>query len=317
LTEPRPKSVAWVTGAGGLIGSHLASNPQLASTWKVIGLTRPDLDLTDSDAVTRRFRTESPSLVIHCAANSSSVECEKSPALARLQNVEATARLAELCANAQFIFLSTDLVFDGHKGGYTELDPVSPLGVYAETKVSAEQIVLTNPHHTVIRTSLNGGKSPRGNRGFDEQAWNAWSAGQTLRLFTDEFRSPIDASVTARAIAELALANVTGLYHVAGAERLSRWALGRLLATRWPELNPRLEPASLTEYRGTHARPTAPSLRQSLDTSFIPVAPLQRLAGAQSSRQALRSSNAGSPVNCRRYKLSRTEKIILRPISIS
>ncbi|HEU5071308.1 MAG TPA: SDR family oxidoreductase [Verrucomicrobiae bacterium] len=255
MTEPRPNPVAWVTGAGGLIGSHLVSTQKLASDWKVVGLTRAELDLTDADAVIRRFHAESPALVIHCAANSSSVECEKTPALARVQNVEVTARLAELCANAQFIFLSTDLVFDGRKGNYTEADSVSPLGIYAETKVAAEQIVLANPRHTIVRTSLNGGKSPKGNRGFDEQARNAWHAGQSLRLFTDEFRSPIDASVTARAIWELALANATGLFHVAGAERLSRFELGQLLAARWPELNPRIEAASLKEYHGAPRPP--------------------------------------------------------------
>jgi dTDP-4-dehydrorhamnose reductase len=255
LTDSRSKPLAWVTGAGGLIGSHLANNPQLAQRWKVIGLTRPDLDLADGESVVRRFRAESPALVIHCAANSSSVECEKSLALARVQNVEATARLAELCADVQFVFLSTDLVFDGRKGNYSELDSVSPLGVYAETKVYAEKIVLTNPRHTVIRTSLNGGKSPRGNRGIDEQARNAWSLGQTLRLFADEYRSPIDASVTAQAIAELARANAAGLYHVAGAERVSRWQLGQLLAKRFRHLNPQLEPALLSEYRGAPRPP--------------------------------------------------------------
>ncbi len=250
-----PTSVAWITGAGGLIGSHLASNPQLASSWRIVGLTRADLNLADSEAVIRRFRAESPALVIHCAANSSSVDCEKSPALARLQNVEVTARLAGLCAGVQFVFLSTDLVFDGRQGGYVETDPVNPLGVYAETKVAAEQIVLTNPRHLVVRTSLNGGVSPKRNRGIDEQARIAWTNGQTLRLFTDEYRSPIDASVTARAIWELALANVTGIFHVAGAERLSRFELGKLLAARWPELNPRIEPASLAEYRGAPRPP--------------------------------------------------------------
>jgi dTDP-4-dehydrorhamnose reductase len=251
----RRMKTAWITGAGGLIGSHLAREPKLSAAWHVIGLTRADLDLCDAGAVVERFRAESPALVIHCAANSSSVGCEQNPGLARVQNVEVTARLAELFANAQSIFLSTDLVFDGRKGNYTELDPVSPLGVYAETKVAAEQIILANPRHTVVRTSLNGGTSPKRNRGFDEQARNAWQAGQTLRLFTDEFRSPIDASVTARAIAELAIAKATGLYHVAGAERLSRFELGQLLAARWPGLNPRIEAASLKEYRGAPRPP--------------------------------------------------------------
>jgi len=102
--------------------------------------------------------------------------------------VEVTRLLAELAADVSFLFISTDLVFDGKRGWYDESSPVSPLTVYAETKVEAEQIVLQNPRHTVIRTSLNGGTSPAGNRGFNEELRRAWEAGKPTRLFVDEFR---------------------------------------------------------------------------------------------------------------------------------
>jgi dTDP-4-dehydrorhamnose reductase len=82
-----------------------------------------------------------------------------------------------------------------------------------------------------------------------------WQAGQTLRLFTDEFRSPIAAEKTARAVWELAARSQPGLYHLAGSERLSRWQIGQLLAARWPQLKPRIEPGSLKEY---HGAPRAP-----------------------------------------------------------
>jgi len=255
LTEPNPKPIAWITGAGGLIGSHLANTRKAPPGWRIIGLTRAELDLTDHAAVQRRFRAESPALVIHCAAISSTAECERDPATARRQNVEAAEQLARLCAGSKFVFLSTDLVFDGQKGNYAETDATNPLGIYAETKVEAEQRVLTHARTLVVRTSINGGRSPKRNRGFDEQAMNAWAAGQSIRLFTDEYRSPIDASVTARAIWELSLADACGLYHVAGAERFSRWELGQLLAARWPKLQPRMEPASLAEYRGAPRPP--------------------------------------------------------------
>jgi dTDP-4-dehydrorhamnose reductase len=127
--------------------------------------------------------------------------------------------------------------------------------MYAETKVAAERVMLANPKHTVIRTSLNGGTSPTGDRGFNEEMRRAWQAGQTLRLFTDEFRSPIAAEETARAIWELAARSRPGLYHVGGSERLSRWEIGQLLAARWPQLNPRIEPGSLKEYRGAPRAP--------------------------------------------------------------
>jgi dTDP-4-dehydrorhamnose reductase len=242
---------AWITGAGGLIARYLADAKTAgAAPFEIIPLTRPMLDLTDFASVERRFRAERPALVIHCAALSKSPACQASPALAKKINVEATAHLAVLAAEADFIFFSSDLVFDGRKGNYVETDPVNPLSVYAETKVLAEQIVLTNPRHTVIRTSLNSGASLKGGIAYNEQMQAAWKKGWTVKLFFDEFRSPIPAPVTARAVWELAGQRLSGLYHLAGSERLSRAAIGELAAARHPELKPRIEACSLGEFRG-------------------------------------------------------------------
>lgn len=186
---------------------------------------------------------------------SKSPECQANPALAKMANMETTARLAELAAEIPFVFFSTDLVFDGQKGNYTETDAVNPLNIYAETKAAAEQIVLANPRHTVIRTSLNGGTSPTGDRGFNEQIRRAWQAGQMLNLFCDEYRSPIPASASARATWELLMKNQTGLFHVAGPERLSRAEIGQALAARWPQLNPKLRVSSLQDYQGAPRSP--------------------------------------------------------------
>jgi len=248
--------LVWVTGAGGLIGNYVV---QLASrcapACRVRALTRDQLDLTDAAAVRRAFAADQPGLVIHCAALSRSPACDADPALARRLNVEVTHLLAELCAELPFVFFSTDLVFDGRRGNYDEAEAPNPLSVYAETKAAAEQFVLANPRHTVIRTSLNGGTSPTGDRGFNEQMRRAWAAGQTLALFTDEFRSPIHAALTARAVWELARQGVTGLWHLAGAERLSRFQIGELLAARWPQLKPTLRAGSLRDYTGSPRPP--------------------------------------------------------------
>jgi dTDP-4-dehydrorhamnose reductase len=221
----------------------------------VIALTREKLDLADLPAVKQAFREQSPQMVIHCAALSKSPACQANPALARRLNVEVTALLAELASEIPLIFFSTDLVFDGQRGNYDESATVNPLSVYAETKAEAEKIVLANPGHTVVRTSLNGGTSPTGDRGFNEEMRHAWQAGRTLNLFVDEFRTPIAASVTARAVWELAALGKPGLYHVAGAERLSRWKIGELLAARWPQLNPQIKAGSLKEYQGAPRSP--------------------------------------------------------------
>lgn len=247
---------AWITGAGGLIGHWLERvAPIIAPHLQVTPLTRPLLDLADFDALTRRFQQDRPSIVIHCAALSRSPDCQADPALARLLNVEVTRRLAGLAPDCRLVFFSSDLVFDGKQGNYVETDIPNPLSVYAETKLEAEGVVLQHPHHIVVRTSLNGGQSPTRDRGFNEQMRRAWQAGQSLRLFWDEFRSPIHAEFTARAVWELTLRGTPGLYHVAGAERLSRWDIGQLLAARWPALKPKIERTSLAEYTGAPRAP--------------------------------------------------------------
>lgn len=250
------KPLAWITGAGGLIGSHLVeAAAQRAPEWRVAGLTRAVVDLTDRGRVTALFREQMPSLIVHCAALSRSPECQRQPDLARQLNVEVTRTLAELATDVPLVFFSTDLVFDGSRGNYVESDAVNPLSVYGETKVAAEEIVLSNPRHLVLRTSLNAGRSPTGDRGMDEQMVTAWREGRMMTLFTDEFRCPIPAAATARAVWELVEAKATGLYHLAGAEKLSRWQIAEVLACRHPEFEGLIRPGSLKDYEGAPRSP--------------------------------------------------------------
>lgn len=252
---------AWITGAGGLIGSEIVR--AVPAHWEAHALTRRELELTDFAAVRGAFERERPSLVIHGAAMSKTGACEANPKLSRLNNVEVTRVLCELAADIPLIFFSTDLVFDGTKGNYSETAAPNPLNAYAETKALAEQIVLANPQHTVVRTSLNAGKTQRGDA-FNEQ-WRAmWARGEVAKLFVDEYRCPIAASVTAQAVWELVAANRPGLYHLAGSERLSRHDTGVLLAQRWPQLQPRIEPFSIRGFPGPKRSPDC-----SLDVSKI------------------------------------------------
>lgn len=241
-----------------------------------MGLVRAQLELTDAAAVRQRFERDRPAVVVHSAALSRSPACQSDPVAARLANVEATRILSELAADAHFIFLSTDLVFDGRSGGrrYREEDPVNPLSVYAETKVEAEAVVRKHPRHLIVRTSLNYGHTAGGDRAFNEEMVLAWRAGRTLRLFKDEFRCPIAAAATAEAIWGLVARGATGLLHVAGAERLSRWEIGGLVARRHAGLYPRIDAASLADFAGA---PRPPDV--SLDSSRAEVQLGRRLPG--------------------------------------
>lgn len=243
--------LAWITGANGLIGNYLVQTaPRFAPRRRVRALIRADFDLLDFAAVRREFEKDKPQLVIHCAAIAVFSEAQKNPTLARRVNIEITKQLAELSVQIPFVFFSTDLIFDGRKGNYVESDAPNPLHLYGETKVAAEEIVLKNPRHLVVRTSLNYGESRAGNRSFNEQLRGVLQTGQGMTLFTDEFRNPIPAVETARAVWELAGKNCTGIYHVAGAEKLSRWQIGQLLLKRWPEIKTKLQSGSAKDFPG-------------------------------------------------------------------
>ncbi len=250
-----------ITGAAGLIGRYLIkSAPRWAPDWEVRGLTRADLDLTDYTSVERRWESMKPSAVIHCAALSRTRDCEQNPEKAREVNVDATDHVARLSEKIPFISLSSGEVFDGRKGWYSETDETNPINVYGKTKVEAEQIVLRNPLHTVVRIVLTAGTSQIGVRGFVEEMCREAKSGSRVTLFDDEFRCPLPAGVIARAIWGLLDQDKPGLYHLGGSERLSRWEIGQALLPWYPELNGRLVKASSRDHRGT-PRPADLSLK--------------------------------------------------------
>lgn len=249
-------NLAWVTGANGLIGNYFAATAwRFAPQRLVRGLTHAELDLLDFQAVAREFVADRPQCIIHCAAIPTVTGALANPGLARRINVDATRFLVELAADIKFVFLSTDFVFDGQKGNYTETDAVNPISLYGETKVEAEQIVLKHPKAIVVRTSINCGTSISGRRGFNEALRHDLRTRDKMQLFTDEFRSPIFAGETARAGWELAATDHAGIFHAAGAERLSRWQMGQLFAKRSPEFAAKMEPGLAKDSPGPPRAP--------------------------------------------------------------
>ena len=254
-----PRAV--ITGAAGLIGQYLVKTAsRWAPGWDVQGLSRAELELTDTSKVDTRIRALKPDLLIHCAALSRTKACEQDPAQARRDNVAVTAHLAHLCQDIPFIFLSSGEVFDGKTGWYSETDEPNPINVYGQTKLEAERVVLQNPLHTVVRIVLTSGTSQNGDRSFVEDMCRAAKAGKDVTLYADEFRCPLPASVIARACWELTDRRQPGLYHLGGSERLSRWDIGEALLPWYPELEGRLVKGSARNHIGS-PRPADLSLR--------------------------------------------------------
>jgi len=260
---------AIITGAAGLIGQYLVKTaPRWAPEWDVRGLTRADFDLTDHPNVERTWETIKPSVVIHCAALSRTKDCEQDPEKARRINVESTAYLAKLSQDIPFLFLSSGEVFDGKTGWYSESDEPNPINVYGQTKLVAEQAVLQNPGHTVVRIVLTAGTSETGDRSFVEDMCRTAKAGKDVILYADEFRCPLPAAVIARVIWELVDRKQPGLYHLGGSERLSRWEIGESLLPWCPELKGYLKKGSARSHVGS-PRPADLSLRYNKIQSLL------------------------------------------------
>jgi len=252
---------AIITGAAGLIGQYFVKTAsRWAPGWDVLGLSRAELDLTERSNLETRIHALKPNLLIHCAALSRTKDCEQDPEQARRINVEATAHLARLSQDIPFIFLSSGEVFNGRTGWYGETDEPNPINVYGQTKLEAEQAVLQNPGHTVVRIVLTAGMSESGDRSFVEDMCRAAKAGKDVTLYADEFRCPLPAGVIARAVWELVDRRQTGLYHLGGSERLSRWEIGEALLPWYLELKGHLVRGSARNHVGS-PRPADLSLR--------------------------------------------------------
>ena len=245
------KPVVLVTGAAGLIGEYLIKTaPRYARLWDVRGLSRADANLTNHDTVERLWKQIKPDAVVHCAAMSRTKDCEQDPAAARRINVEASAHLAQLSRDVPFIFLSSGEIFDGAAGWYDETAQPKPVNVYGKTKLEAEQAVLKNPRHTVLRIVLTAGTSENGDRSFVEDMCRTARAGKSVTLYADEFRCPLPAGVVSRTVWELINLNRPGLYHLGGSERLSRWEIGQALLPWYPELEGQLLEGSARTHVG-------------------------------------------------------------------
>lgn len=232
-----------LTGASGQLGAyvlaHLADRGHQVLAWSGTeagergGIPLRPLDLGDLPGIAPALDRADPEAVLHAAAMSSAAEAHRDPERARLVNVEATRRIAGWCREncRRLVFTSTDLVFDGRKPWSRESDPAEPVLTYGRTKREAEGVVLEAPLGLVARVSLLYGPSRSGRPSYFDRSLASLRRGESQTFFEDEFRTPLDLVTAAEALVGLTEAGATGVVHVGGAERVSRYDLMRRIAT--------------------------------------------------------------------------------------
>lgn len=266
-----------ITGASGFVGENLAHRfVQDCKLSLACGQQRPrakadkifSVDLSVQDHFSRALGDLTVDTVVHTAAMVSPDLCERDPRMALAVNVEGTLEVARWteARGAKMIYFSTDLVFDGKKGCYREEDAPDPLNVYGRTKLEAEEkVASTCTRWVIVRLALSYGTT-RGARG--DWTWSmrrALAEGKTLRLFTDQFRTPAYVGDTAEAVFRLARTGKNGIYHLGGGERVSRYGFGRKFCRLFGLDEERFVPIRMEE--AEMAAPRAPDC--SLDTAKL------------------------------------------------
>lgn len=226
-----------IIGSNGMLGQRLAeffsrtNNYELLCTSVEPNSFVPNVDYRSVD-VTQKNKVRElildffPDFVINVAAYTDVDKAEKERELAWKINVNGVENLAlySWTVDAHLIHISTDYIFDGKKGPYTEEDKPCPIGYYGRTKLASENSIRTSGvRYTIIRTNVLYGPAKFGRPDFVKWVINSLRAGESIKIVTDQFNNPTYIDDLVDAINKIIEFKKEGIYNIAGNEILSRY----------------------------------------------------------------------------------------------
>lgn len=262
----------FVTGSNGFVAGYVIRQ-LLCQGHQVIASSRsedlspfkanPDfkfvqMDLTDSGSVEKAFALYAPDAVVHAAALSKPDDCERNQDAAYALNVGATEGLLLQAEKHQshFIFFSSDFVFNGETGMYTEEDYPDPLSYYGYTKMKAEEAVTRYPFAwTIVRTVLVYGNTLYGRDSFVTMIAKMLQNKEPYRLVDDQVRTPTYAGDIADAIAAILERKATGIYHICGKDQTTPYKMALDIARFLRIADPTITPVPTAALKELARRP--------------------------------------------------------------
>lgn len=228
-----------ITGGTGLLGKSLIETAPPGTGVTATAVTDPrgvvpescrgvQLDVRDAAAVRKVVTEMHPQVIIHTASIGSVDYAQQHPEETRAVNVQGTAHLvaAAETVGAHLIYISSNAVFDGTRAPYREEDPVSPVNIYGELKVTAEGLVTACPTipTAIVRPILMYGWNHPTER-INPVTWvlRELAKGVTLPVVTDTYTNPLWAPSCAQAIWRVVALKARGVFHVAGRDRVNRY----------------------------------------------------------------------------------------------
>lgn len=240
-----------ITGANGLIGQYV-TKLLLDKNYRVVATSRGEsrLPFQPSDNFTYHamdvanaletfsvMSLEKPDVVVHTAAMTQVDDCELRPQQCERINVQGTSQVltdAETFSS-HFIYISTDFVFDGEKGNYTEEDDTKPVNLYGFSKLQAESMVQTSTiPFAIVRTCLvYGNLLQRFRTNIVSWVKESLEQGKTIRVVSDQWRTPTYVEDVAEGIALIIEKKATGIYHISGKDLLTPYEIAIKTANKF------------------------------------------------------------------------------------
>lgn len=222
-----------VIGATGMLGKSIIEHFKEDSRYEVYGISRIVneeikgynriiMDITDSNKLKKILNEINPNIIIHCAANTNVDNCNNNRTYTYKLHVEATEILAKF--NCRYVYISTDSVFDGMVGNYSEEDKTNPLNYYAKTKLEGEKVSLaSNSKALILRTNIYGFHLEK-KSSLVEWALENLLLNNKINGFNDVYFNPIYVGQLARVIKKLCTYDdVTGVLNIGSREYISKY----------------------------------------------------------------------------------------------
>jgi len=234
------------------------------------------LDMREADAVRALLKEHRPNLVAVPAANPFVDYCELHPQETRRVNVEGTLNVARACREigARMIFYSSDYVYDGVKGVYTEDDAPNPINEYGRQKAEAEAgVMAADPRNLVLRTSGAYGWQWEP-KNFALQIRTRLGRGESMTVADDVRYNPTYVENLAEITVALAAAGASGIFHAVGAEEIVRHAFAVRVARAFGLDPALLIPTPAARLGSPTPRPKESSLRTDKVRAAVAVQPI-------------------------------------------
>ena len=242
----------FITGANGLLGQKLvevfsSENRILASDLQPEFFpSQPKvskgffeyekIDILDKEKLETFISSFKPEVIINSGAFTDVDGCEVEKDKAWKVNVEGVKNLAFLCKEfkIKLVHLSTDYIFDGKNGPYSEDEPPNPLGYYGLTKLESEKIIKNNlTDYIIVRSNVLYGKGVKVKKNFVLWVIDKLKKSENIKIVTDQLNNPTLAFNLAQAISELVEKNFVGTVNIAGSEYLSRYDFAKKIALKF------------------------------------------------------------------------------------